>query len=164
MKPAENTSPFAYMASAVNVSFFPNYTPDPFRNSIAVRACPVLPGLGRHSRKENLASRVHILCPKSWHELTFAVSFPYSIEASLDNNISYFAPIIGINQLSPGEDFLSPIGFHNNGMKVSLLFKLIFSRLHRCGKKKDLMGLVTGISMSFPEPSLPLSWTRVTKI
>ena len=58
MKAAENTSPFAYMASAVIVSLLPNYTPDPFRNSIAVRACPVLPGLGRLSRKENLASRL----------------------------------------------------------------------------------------------------------
>ena len=87
------------------MSLLPNYTPDFFRNSIAVRACPVLPGLGRLSRKGTLASRVDILCPKSSHELMFAVLFPYSIGAWLDNKISYFAPIIGMNQLSPREDF-----------------------------------------------------------
>ena len=87
------------------MSLLPNYTPDFFRNSIAVRACPVLPGLGRLSRKETLASRVDILCPKSSHELMCTLSFSCSFGAWWDNKISYFAPINGINQLSPGDDF-----------------------------------------------------------
>ena len=52
IKPVENTSAFASKAGAIIASLLPNYTPVFFRNIIAVRSCPVLPGLGRHSQKE----------------------------------------------------------------------------------------------------------------
>ena len=68
IKPVDNTWPPANGTTAVIVSLLPNYTPDFFRNSNAVRARPVLRGLGKHSWKEAFASRVDILCP-----------FPYSI-------------------------------------------------------------------------------------
>ena len=85
IKPVENTSAFASKADAITASLLPNYTPVFSWNFIAVRSYPVLPGLGRHSRKETRVLRVDILCLKSSHELMCVLSFPNSILVRLDN-------------------------------------------------------------------------------